>query len=111
VLRTVTIIIQGQGDDDMFDVDDTPLITDEYMPCLLDLNGLHGSGAVKEIPLGFLFQIETNADADIQEILENVELSISGTVLLELLADQCAPTVHSRKRRKPTTRRRLDAWA
>lgn len=82
-------MIQDQGDDNMFDVNGTPLITDEDMPCLLDLNGLYGSGAVKEIPLGFLYQIETNANANIQEILENVELSISGTILLQLLADQC----------------------
>jgi hypothetical protein len=97
------------GEDIVFDVDDASLITDEDGPCLPDLNGLYGSGAENDLPLAFLYQIETSANADIQEILENVELSISLTILPELFADQCAPTVRSRKRRKPTTRRRLDA--
>jgi hypothetical protein len=73
-------------------------------PCIPEINGIYGSDQGIELPLGFLYQIATSANANIEEILGNVESSISRTILPELFADQCAPTRRSRRGRKPTRR-------
>jgi hypothetical protein len=85
---------------------DEPSSIAEQEPCIPELNGIYGSDQGIELPLGFLYQIETSANASIEEILGNVETSISRTILPELFADQCASITRSREphERKPTRR-------
>lgn len=90
-------------EDNVFGTDEPSSIA-EQEPCIPELNGIYGSDQGIELPLGFLYQIETSANASIEEILDNVESSISRTILPELFADQCAPITRSRHGRKPTRR-------
>jgi hypothetical protein len=80
--------------------------------CVPDANGLFGSSQGEEQSVDYFYQVETEptmTSADRTGVLGEIEISISRTILPELLSEECAPAINvTRMRRKRVPRRRLE---